>query len=347
MFLRELKKAGPVKRYTFSICCILFLVPLISNAQDTASYTRMFRFYYDNDFINVLGEGTDHQYTGGIRADLYYIKHHDSRFFIDRAMPKAGRQSVNTFGWSLMQIAFTPDDLTKKQPDVNDYPYAGAIFITHTLHSANPQKKFGLQTELLAGVMGPFSFAKETQEGIHRWIHYIQPQGWNDQMPTDLLLNLNLTAEKMIWNPHKWFEMQAGATLFAGTMTDGANIYTQLRFGKMVPYFNGYISQYGSPRVNKPHRFQIYITAKPGLSWTGYYALLDGGIFNGRSDYYKQTEGLTKPYQTDKHIHPFFDGGLVLSFGKSSLSITQKIMPPLLQGFDSHAVGNISFTTCW
>lgn len=195
--------------------------------------------------------------------------------------------------------------------------------------------------------MGPLSFAKETQEGIHHWINYIQPQGWDDQMPTDLLLNINLTAEKMLWNPHKWLELEAGGELLAGTMTDGADIYTQFRFGKMVPYFNGYISQFGSPRVNRPHRFQLYVTAKPGLSWTGYYALLDGGVFNGRSAYYKGTESSAQPYRTDKNIHPFFDGGLVISFGKMSWSITQKIMPPLLLGFEPHAVGNISFTVGW
>jgi lipid A 3-O-deacylase len=83
------------------------------------------------------------------------------------------------------------------------------------------------------------------------------------------------------------------------------------------------------------------------LSWTGYYALLDGGVFNGRSDYYKEQESSQQPYRTDKGIHPFFDGGLVLSSGKVSWSITQKIMPPLLQGYQAHPVGNISFTVGW
>src|SRR5476651_940102 len=145
---------------------------IVVKAQDAGSYQHLFRFYYDNDFINVLGKETDNEYTGGTRVDYFYTKKHASRFFIDKWMPKAGSNSVNTFGWSLMQVGFTPDDLKKTDPDVNDYPYSGGMFAIHTLHSTDPLKKYSLQTELTAGVIGPYSYSAETQEGIHRWIHY-------------------------------------------------------------------------------------------------------------------------------------------------------------------------------
>jgi hypothetical protein len=57
--------------------------------------------------------------------------------------------------------------------------------------------------------------------------------------------------------------------------------------------------------------------------------------------------GEKKPYITDKNVHPFFDGGLVLTTGKTSFSIIQKIMPPLLEGFSSHTVGTFAFTVSW
>ncbi len=336
-----------MKRMVFVGVCLLFCFCTVTKAQDGGSYQHLFRFYYDNDFINVLGKGTDNEYTGGTRFDYFYTKTHDSRFFIDRWMPKAGGNSVNTFGWSIVQVGFTPDDIKKTDPDVNDYPYSGGIFAIHTLHSTNPLEKYNLQTELTAGLIGPYSYAAETQEGIHHWIHYQQPMGWDKQMPTDILLNLGITGEKLLWQPGKWMELSGGANLQAGTMVDGASIYGLLRIGNMNPYYDGYISQYGSPRKNKPHRSQIYITAKPGLSLTAYDAFVDGGVFTGRSAYYRVSSHGNQPYVTDKNVHAFIDAGLVIVTGKMSFSLTQKIMPPLLKGFGTHAVGNISITAGW
>lgn len=336
-----------MKKGAIVLTGILLMFSLATRAQDTVSYHHLIRFYYDNDFINVLGKGTDNQYTGGIKVDYFYTRKQPSHSIFNRWMPKAGAKAVHTYGWSLMQMAFTPDNIKTTEPDVSDYPYAGGLFLVHTLHSSNPVKKYSLQTELIGGISGPFAYAAETQEGIHRWIHYQLPMGWDNQMPTDLLLNVNVTGEKLLWQPSKWIEAGAGANVRVGTMEDAANVYGLIRIGKMVPYFNGYLSQYGSPRANKPHRTQIYVIAKPGLSYTAYNAFVDGGVFAGRSAYYRQAHEDKEPYITDKNIHPFADAGLMLVFGKISLSLTQKIQPPLLKGYSSHAVGNFSFTVSW
>jgi lipid A 3-O-deacylase len=316
----------------------------VVHAQERSSYGHMFRFYYDNDFINFAGKGTDNEYTGGMRLDYFYTKDHRSRFFLDRWMPKAGSNAVNTFGWSLMQVAFTPDDIKKIDPPVNDYPYAGGLFAIHSVYSSDPVRKINIQTEVSAGISGPFSYAAETQEGIHRWINYQLPMGWDHQMPTDLLLNLSITGEKLLWQQGRWLELSGGAALKVGTMEDAANVYGLIRIGKMDPYYDGFLSQNGSPRENKPHRFQIYAVARPGLYVTAYNAFVDGGVFAGKPDYYRQTHNETAPYKTDHTIHPVIDAGFQIVSGKIGLSLTQKIMSPLLKGYPPHAVGNFSFT---
>lgn len=335
-----------MKRAIISLM-VFFNCSSLVHAQEKTTYSHLFRFYYDNDFINVLGKGTDHQYTGGIRMDYFHTKKEPSRFLLNKWMPKAGTNAVNTYGWSLMQIAYTPDDLKKTEPDVSDYPYAGGLFLTHTLHSSDPVKKTMIQTELIGGVLGRYSYAAETQEGIHRWIHYQLPMGWDHQMRTDLLLNLDLTAERSLWEAGNWLEVNAGGNIRLGTLEDAANMYGIIRVGKMNPYYDGYLSQYGSPRAKKPHRSQIYLTIKPGLSVTAYNAFVDGGIFTGRPNYYRVAHNDVMPYTTDKNIHLYADAGLVYSSGKISLALIQKIMPPLLKGFSPQAVGNFSFTVSW
>lgn len=322
---------------------------LVSAAQlqNRDSYQHMLRFSYDNDFINLAGKGTDNQYTGGMRFDYFYTKDHPSRFFLDRWMPKAGTNAVNTFGWGLVQVAFTPEDISKTEPEVDDYPYAGGLFATHTLYSYNSLRKFNIQTEWSLGITGPYSFAAETQEGLHRLIHYQLPRGWDYQVPTDLLLNFNITAEKMLWEAGRWLELSGGATVKVGTMEDAAHLYGLIRIGKMKPYYEGFMQQYGAPREQKGRRFQVYAVAKPGLYLTAYNAFVDGGVFTGKTEYYKQQHGEFIPYTTDHNIHPVIDAGLQLVSGKIAFSVTQKIMPTLLVGYQPHSVGNISFSVSW
>jgi len=123
----------------------------------------IFRIYDDDDFLNIRGNGTDNSYTNGLCFDYLFTKEKPSRFFIDRWLPKTGNSSINVFGWSLTQLMYTPNDIKKTGYQPDDYPYAGALYVTHSLYSYNSQKKYSFQTELIAGIRGPASLAQELQ----------------------------------------------------------------------------------------------------------------------------------------------------------------------------------------
>ena len=123
------------------------------NAQTFSPQTRltdtlnwMFRIYEDNDFINARGCGTDDAYTNGTRFDYFYQPGHLSKNPVDRILPKAGPNSMNIYGWGVMQLMYTPKDITDSAYQPNDYPWAGALIATHTLYSFNPVKKFDRNT---------------------------------------------------------------------------------------------------------------------------------------------------------------------------------------------------------
>src|SRR5882757_5261244 len=109
-----------MKRRIPGLVCFILSFSIVLQAQHRTVYDHLFRFTYENDFINVIGKGTDNQYTGGLRIDHFYTKKQASNSIINRWMLQAGDHAVNTYGWSLMQIAFTPDDLSKTNPDVSD-----------------------------------------------------------------------------------------------------------------------------------------------------------------------------------------------------------------------------------
>jgi lipid A 3-O-deacylase len=330
-----------MKGYILAAALLLINCTAKLNAQNR-DYRSMIRLYYDNDFINILGNGTDRAYTFGSRADFFYTRKVRPSFFLSRWLPAAGPGSVNTYHVSLMQVAYTPNDISKAEPDVNDYPYAGGLTLMHGLHSSNPFAHHSFQTELVAGVTGPYSFAENYQNGFHKTIDYQVPLGWKYQTPTDYLFNINFTAEKMLFNPSNWLEVIGGGKIMVGTMQDGLYANAMIRIGRMNPYFEGLITHYANSQKKGRKRFQAYAFAKPALEWTVYNALLDGGVFNGRNDYYKTTKEGQQPYSVNHNISPAIDGGFIVSFGRVGLSFTQKILAPQINGYDAQVTGNIS-----
>ncbi|OQP61306.1 hypothetical protein A3860_06235 [Niastella vici] len=321
-------------------------------AQQPKAYRHLLRVYEDNDNINIRGVGTDQGYTNGSRIDYFFIKDKPSRFFLDRIMPKAGDSSLNTWGWGLMQVIMTPKNIIKRIPDKNDFPYAGALFATHTLHSTNSIKKYNIQTEFMFGVMGPPSLAKQTQRTAHRIVRIVQPGGWDYQLKTDPLLNMSVAGEKELVHINNSIEFIGGAQGFAGTALNGASLYSLIRIGRMTPYFDGYGSQFATPKGTR-QRKQFYFILRPSVEWVLYNALIDGGVFNhshepvpGQPNDPNNDEPKKDPMVRKRFVAKL-DYGMALSLGRVCLSFTQTTMTPMVKGTDIQEVGNVSVFLAW
>lgn len=325
--------------------------------------TFLFRLYEDNDFINIRGQGTDNAYTNGTRVDIFYTKKHSERRGLYKLLPKAGENSTDIYGWGLMQLMFTPNDISQTDYQPNDYPYSGALFVTHTLYSYNPVEKFAWQTELVAGVIGPASMAAQTQQLVHKLIHYQRPMGWDHQFRNDLLLNINMTAEKQVAAAGHWLEVIGGGQFFYGTMLDGVAFYPLIRIGKMTPYFQGYMSQYSSTETGPGNRrikkWQIYFVIKPEAQIIFRNAMLQGGMFTHNPNLKAGEEFISKgqaaatamqpppPYQGLEHWVYSVNYGAVVTSGNFAISFIQNTSSAMMKGLYSHEVGNISLYFSW
>jgi lipid A 3-O-deacylase len=326
--------------------------------QDTST-RLLLRIYDDNDCFDLRGGGTDDAYTNGTRIDVFYKLPHPARGFINRILPKAGDSSINIYGWGIMQLMFTPKDLSQSAYQPNDYPWSGALLAAHTLYSYNPAKKFDLQTELLLGVIGPASLASQTQTLIHRVEQYPLPMGWGHQFHDDLLLNINFTAEKQLGAWGSTVEVIGGSQLCLGTMRNSLALYPLIRIGLMNPYFQGYLSQYsnsgseysspgshtrsGSRPVRK---WQAYLLLKPQGELVLTNALLEGGVFTGNPNI-KNDKGPALPYHALSRMVYSMDYGAVASNGNFSVSFTQNASSAMMKGLYSHSIGNISLYFAW
>lgn len=336
-------------------CLLVAVSPLLGQTQGSSTLLRL---YEDDDYFNIRGKGTDDAYTNGSRIDLFYTHDGPLHSVVDNVLPRAGAGSIDIYGWSIMEMMFTPKEIGDTAFQPNDYPWSGSLFVTHSRSSYNPIAHYLLETEVVAGVIGPASMSGQLQEGFHRLIHYQQPRGWRHQFHNDLLLNLNLTLEKQLLAlpsgtaGHPWLEFNGGAHFSGGTMDNEASLYTLLRIGRMTPYFHGLLSQYSGPsKTQNSHKgqWQFYFTLKPQVTAVATNALLEGGVFSKKPDESVYTAGpdhaMTKTYSP---YHPLnglvynVDYGAVLAFRGFSISYTQDWSSALMKGLYTHEFGNFS-----
>lgn len=329
-------------KYFISIFCLLLCLSHNSFSQVDSGYHHMFRVSDDNDVFKLFGDVSDKGYTNGTSVQYYYVKDHDSRFFLDKWMPKAGKEAINTFGLSLTQDMYTPSNISTSEPDVKDWPYSGGLYVTHSLHSSNPIKKYHIETELVLGVMGKAALTKQMQTFIHSFIASDKPQGWDKGYPTDLLLNLNLAYEHALFSYGHFLEITGGGQAMLGTMMDGGEVHAYVRIGKIVPFFSGLIRRYGVPFKQKGH-FQFYVFAKPSLELIAYNAILDGGVFQGKSDYYRSENAAEINHTITRRI----EYGALIGLGCVSVSFSQSTMPRLIDGISHQRLGNVSLQVCF
>ncbi|SEJ28495.1 hypothetical protein SAMN04487995_3958 [Dyadobacter koreensis] len=333
-----------MKKYLLPVL-FSFLLSLINSVLTNAQSSRpdrIFRFYEDNDFLNFRGAGTDKAYTNGVRLDIFYERKKPSKFPIDRFFPKAGKHSTDTYGWSVMQMMVTPNNLTIPDFQANDYPYSGALFVTHSLASYNREKKYNFQTEILAGVRGPASFARQTQVWIHQMIGDEIPMGWKNQCNTKALVNLNFAAEKQLLAAGHYMEVIGGAQISAGTLTNSLSIYPLFRIGYMSSYFDGFFSQFSNFAIRR--KIQFYFFVRPQITMLASNALMHGEIENNA----QLSNEKKSPYTADiNHVMGNVDFGLVLASGALGISYTQKPTTAYAKGLYGHNVGNISLYFSW
>ncbi|HEY6900976.1 MAG TPA: lipid A deacylase LpxR family protein [Puia sp.] len=328
--------------------------------RETDTLTHLFRIYEDDDCINILGQFSDNAYTNGTRLDYFYMPGRTPRFFIDRLLPHAGRDSRNIYGWGITQLMYTPDDLNSTAYQPHDYPYSGALFATHTLYSYNKQKKYSLQSELVLGMIGPASLAKQLQTFVHRVEGFDIPKGWHHQYRNDILFNINVTAEKELTHLGDGLEVIGGGRAFLGTMQNGLALYPLIRFGGMTPYFNGFISQYASTTRNKEgdRRGQFYFFIKPEVQLVLSNAMVQGGLFTSNPNLAPGEEKVPAtaqtpppppvlPYPDLNRLYASVSYGAVFTIGSFGLSFSQTSSSAQLKGLYCHTTGNVSACFSW
>ncbi|MCF8367114.1 MAG: lipid A deacylase LpxR family protein [Bacteroidales bacterium] len=314
---------------------ILILILQISNnvAGQLVYQPHTFRIYLDNDFLNFRGSGTDRYFTNGLRMDFYYTKKQKVKFPSSLLLKIS--DDNNVFGWGIAQFMFTPKHIDVKEIQYGDRPYAGALYMIHSLQSINNIQNIKITTEMFFGVIGQLSLAKESQTWIHEMINYTKPEGWGNQISNDLILNYNINIEKQLLYPSKSVLLVGFVETFSGTLYNAAGAGFMLRIGKFDNYLDGVSFSPGSSK----NKFQLFVFMRPTARIVLSNALLQGGLIHQMSSH-EDTYALDKDQL--ERLNVLYQVGLNFEMSKFSISISQKLQTSEFKGQYVQEVGNIT-----
>lgn len=191
---RDLFGDMELRQIVFKSLVLLLLLMSIalalgSDPCEAAEDRRTFSFYFEND----LFADTDQQYTNGIKLswiseDLTGYAKSDS--LPDWSLPIISRLPfINEQGLqrnvalSIGQNMYTPEDISVESLIEDDRPYAGWTYFGIGLHSKNERRLDSMEIQL--GIVGPLSFAEQTQKLVHKLSDNQSPNGWDNQIKNE------------------------------------------------------------------------------------------------------------------------------------------------------------------
>ena len=173
----------------------LLWLPYTGHAQtDTPREASTLTFYQENDIY----AGTDRGYTNGLKLtwisqDLTEYRQNPhipawSYPLIER-LPFVNEPGFQrTVSLSLGQNIYTPDDIQKYEQTDGDRPYAGIMYLEIGFHSRNHRRMDTIAFNI--GIIGPHSYAEKSQKAVHEWTGSDYPNGWDNQIEDEPILNL-------------------------------------------------------------------------------------------------------------------------------------------------------------
>ena len=205
-----------------------------TNAPSPVLTTEPRRWSLSLRWENDMFAGTDRFYTDGISLSLLHTGGGWLEPVADWLPWGKGRHCVC---YDVGQIMITSGNKLLPIPYPNDRPYAGILYGGLSLHIDRDNSYHGLK--VIGGVVGPWSYAEQTQKLVHRWVGSPQPQGWDYQLNNEPIFNLVYEYRhkfRLLGGPRGLaVEALPTGTVMLGNMLTQGQVGGQVRFGYNLP----------------------------------------------------------------------------------------------------------------
>jgi len=254
-----------------------------------------YRLELDNDaFVgsdNQFSSGWSFQYHSAVADDWHSVKT-PADWLISPGEDLPGLQNKalkKRFNISVGQIIQTPGKLNERDRIKDDVPYAAIIAAQSTWLAYDNENFQGY--ELSFGIVGPAALGRQSQNFVHRLQGINEAKGWNNQLNTEPVFNVNVMRKKKFYQHRNASGLSWDATLDGhaalGTMFTLAALRLETRFGHNMPggfmYSPdpiGHSMIYdASLKPPTPTRPSLYGSASATAVAVAHNLLLDGNVF--------------------------------------------------------------------
>lgn len=197
---------------------------------------------------NDLFGGTDRNYTNGIRIER--VSPEDKVLPIldwaARRVPLLDleRRKLRQ-GLALSHAIFTPDDISLSDPDPDDRPYAGWLYVSGTVVASDDRVQDVLQLNL--GVVGPAALGEFVQSNWHDLIEEDQPKGWDYQLRNEPGIELIAQRMALYEGPSLPLGLETDYGIHAGGALGNVRTYAATGLTGRIGWDLG--ADFGPPRI--------------------------------------------------------------------------------------------------
>ncbi len=258
---------------------------------------EVFSVFIENDVI----DGQDKHYTNGVY--ISYLsnkdtnnssKYNNSFFdFISKIPTFNNDTKYQTLGMTYSHLAFTPDNLAKKEKITKDLPYAGVATLDFILYKW--EEDFFHEYSLTLGAVGASTNTDGFQKSFHNAIGGEEPKGWENQLKDDFLYNFSYAyGYKAFKHDFSYGKMD----LTNNFRVDVGNYNRALLIGSMIRYGNNYPNNFNTIGkflgVNENKFLNLDSKSNKNLGWS-----LSYGLAYSYTDYF-YVANYDKSYQLDR-----------------------------------------------
>lgn len=336
---------------------LLFFCISLARAEDTKTLTveeqikTRIKNADDHNYLSLsvendsIGNGTDKNYTSGIRLTYFSTK---SRIppVIDtlaEAIPTFDINPTTSTFFTLGQNLFTPSDIRISTPQPNERPWAGWLYGSVGL--ATVTKNHLDELEFTAGFIGDAALGEQAQKFVHKHVtDSPKPQGWDNQLKFEPGLIMSWQRRWPIWYTTDIanFRLRAEPNINISL----GNIYTYAGSGAIVTFGpkNNRI-QDTPPRVRPAMAGTgFFDTPDNELSWY-LFAGLDGRAM-ARNIFLDGNSFKSSPSVNKKYFVGDANAGLAFTYDDYRLAYTLNYRTKEFDGQDDPSIfGSLTLST--
>lgn len=246
----------------------------------------------DNNVITVkhendgLASSDDGHFTSGFEANWAFKPSPESwTQRLATSLPNSLIGQADTVAFRLVHQIYTPDDIRRSELIEDDRPYAGLVYGGLSLYEDIPMGSWQQATDLHVdiGLVGPSSLADSVQREVHRITNSDRPNGWDNQLGDEPLLNV--TMRRQWWHnvplAGKRFAHGPSLSVALGNLNTYASAGYSVRWGddaSGIPTLTPNPGNRG--RMTSTTGWQWYLFANVEGYYVAHNLTLDGNVFS-------------------------------------------------------------------